>query len=443
VHDVTVTKPVATGQAETPQESRAKAWGFTGLLMALYVINWGDKAVYGLVAQPLAEDFGLSSGQLGFIGSMFFLAFTIGNLIAGALGRYLALKWSLALLAAGWAVAMLPVTMAAGFVLLLLSRMLLGFLEGPSSPLIHTALYSWHPREKRGLPSACITASASIAKIAIGPVIAVVIAAWGWQSAFYILAACSLVWLAVWLPTWRPGPHGEDKQADAATTSATTEPSVPWSRLVLTPTFLGGALAVMSMYGIVSAVLTWLPSYFEQGLGYSRVQAGSMFAFPSIASIVMLFVLSFTSDKLLARGATSRVLRGIVPSVGLIVCGASLALLPTVGDLAPLVAVVLVSVGYAFGASVFPLYNAALSEVIPARQVSGALGLFMAIMSLGGIYGPWLTGVIVDQAATPVAGYTLAFQIFGVMALVGGLAALLGVNPERDKRRLRGAYAAR
>jgi hypothetical protein len=32
-------------------ESRAKAWGFTGLLMFLYVVNWADKAVLGLVAQ--------------------------------------------------------------------------------------------------------------------------------------------------------------------------------------------------------------------------------------------------------------------------------------------------------------------------------------------------------------------------------------------------------
>jgi len=414
-------------------DSRVKAWGFTGMLMFLYIVNWGDKAVYGLVAQPLAEEMGLSSSALGFIGSMFFLAFTIGNLIAGLLGRYLALKWSLAILALGWSFAMLPVTLAAGFAFLLVSRLLLGFLEGPSSPLIHTALYTWHPREKRGLPSACITASASIAKIAVAPVLAVVIAAYGWRAAFLVLAVVGLAWTAVWLPTWKPGPHGEDKSTAAEQTSG--EPSVPWSRLVLSPTFLGGALAVMAMYGIVSAVLTWLPSYFEKGLGYSRVEAGAMFGFPSIASLAMIFVLSFISDRLITRGASSRVLRGVVPAVGLIVCGAALALLPSIGI--PALAVAVISIGYAFGASIFPLLNAAISEIVPPRQLAGTLGLFMAIMSLGGIYGPWLTGVIVDHAATALDGYAAAFQVFGVMAIVGGAAALLGVNPERDKVRLR------
>ncbi|WP_211259801.1 MFS transporter [Streptomyces violens] len=420
--------------APSAGESRAKAWGFTGLLMLLYIVNWADKAVFGLVAQPLAEELHLNSSQIGLIGSSFFLTFTVGNLVAGLLNRWTALKWSLALLAVGWSIAMLPLVVSATFTVLLLSRMLLGFLEGPSGPIIHTALYSWHPREKRGLPSACITACASIAKIAVAPALAVVVAAYGWRTAFVVLAAAGLVWLVIWLPTWTPGPYGEDKAAKA--TGAADEPAVPWAKVLLSPTFLGAALAVMSMYALVTVVLTWLPSYFEMGLGYSRVQAGTMFGFPSIASIVVMFGLSWIGDRLIGRGATSRVLRGIVPSVALIVCGATMALLPSIGT--PAAAVAVVSIGYAFGASIFPLFNAGLAEIVPPRQLASTLGIFMALMSLGGVYGPYLTGWIVDQAANPAVGYGRAFQIFGAMVLVGGLAALLGVNPERDAARLRG-----
>ncbi|MFC6063861.1 MFS transporter [Streptomyces ochraceiscleroticus] len=420
--------------APSAGESRAKAWGFTGLLMLLYIVNWADKAVFGLVAQPLAEELHLNSSQIGLIGSSFFLTFTVGNLIAGLLNRWTALKWSLALLAVGWSFAMLPLVVSATFTVLLLSRMLLGFLEGPSGPIIHTALYSWHPREKRGLPSACITACASIAKIAVAPALAVVVAAYGWRTAFVVLAAAGLVWLVIWLPTWTPGPYGEDKAA--GTNGAADEPAVPWSKVLLSPTFLGAALAVMSMYALVTVVLTWLPSYFEMGLGYSRVQAGTMFGFPSIASIVVMFGLSWTGDRLIGRGATSRVLRGVVPSVALLVCGATMALLPSIGT--PAAAVAVVSIGYAFGASIFPLFNAGLAEIVPPRQLASTLGIFMALMSLGGVYGPYLTGWIVDQAANPAVGYGRAFQIFGAMVLVGGFAALLGVNPERDAARLRG-----
>ncbi|MFI8992670.1 MFS transporter [Streptomyces sp. NPDC053542] len=422
--------------APSAGESRAKAWGFTGLLMLLYIVNWADKAVFGLVAQPLAEELHLTSSQIGLIGSSFFLTFTVGNLVAGLLNRWMTLKWSLALLAVGWSFAMLPLVVSATFTVLLLSRMLLGFLEGPSGPIIHTALYSWHPREKRGLPSACITACASIAKIAVAPGLAVVVAAYGWRTAFVVLAAAGLVWLVIWLPTWTPGPYGADKAAGAGGATGTAdEPAVPWAKVLLSPTFLASALATMSMYALVTVVLTWLPSYFEMGLGYSRVQAGTMFGFPSIASIVVMFGLSWIGDRLIARGATSRVLRGVVPSVALLVCGATMALLPSIGT--PAAAVAVVSLGYAFGASIFPLFNAGLAEIVPPRQLASTLGIFMALMSLGGVYGPYLTGWIVDQAANPADGYGRAFQIFGGMVLVGGLAALLGVNPERDAARLR------
>jgi hypothetical protein len=36
------------------------AWGYTSLLLFLYLLNWTDKAVLGLAAQPLAREFGLT-----------------------------------------------------------------------------------------------------------------------------------------------------------------------------------------------------------------------------------------------------------------------------------------------------------------------------------------------------------------------------------------------
>ncbi|MHA6799494.1 MFS transporter [Bounagaea algeriensis] len=424
-----------TGVAAEP---RTKAWGFTGILVLLYIVNWGDKAVLGIVAQPMAAEIGLSASQIGLVGSSFFLTFTVGGFFAGVLDKYMTLRWSLAAMALAWSVAMLPVVFAATFAVLLVSRMFLGLTEGPCSALVHTGTYSWHPREKRGLPSACITAGASIAKVAVAPALTLVVAMWDWRAAFLALAAVGVLWCAVWLPTWQAGPYGDDT-TDTAMREDSAGSHVPWVRIMTAPSFLGGALATFAMYTLVSVVLTWLPSYFEVGLGYSRVQAGAMFGFPSIASLGLLFVLSFFSDRLIARGATSRLLRGVLPAVALLICGLAMAVLPYLGI--PWLAVVVVSVGYGFGASIFPLVNAGVSEIVPPRQLAGTLGVFLAIMSTGGLVGPYLTGVIVDAAGTPAAGYATAFQVFGLIALVGGAIALLTVNPERDKRRLLGGTA--
>ncbi len=449
-------------------ESRKTAWSYTMLLVFLYVINWGDKAVLGLVAQPLKEELGLSATDIGLVSSVFFLLFTIGGLFAGALNRWMPLRWSLLILCLLWTLSMIPVVIFATFAVLLISRAILGLAEGPSSALVHTGVYSWHPPEKRGFPSSVITSAASIAKIAVGPALALVIANQGWRAAFLILSGIGIVWSVIWVFTWRMGPYGDDvkkdvrpsrKRKSAAATpaagneslmpadAAVAEPEpapaprksgytgpdrVPWSRIFLTRTFVGGSIAIFAMYGLVTMVLTWLPSYFEVGLGYSRVQAGAMFGFPSIASMVFLYGSSIIGDRLLVRGASSHALRGILPSVGLTLCGLSLVTLPWIG--APALAVAVVSIGYGFGSVTFPLYNSGLSEICPPKQIAGALGIFLAIMALGGLLAPYVTGVIVDAAPDKAAGYATAFQVFGAVALIGGLFALFTVNPVRDRK---------
>ena len=428
----TLDRAVAIGS-----ESRSRAWGLTALLVLLYVVNYADKAVLGIIAQPLAHELGLSASQIGLVGSLFFLTFTVGGFFAGALNRWMSLRWALLLLAIAWSVAILPLVVVASFAVLLVSRLLLGLAEGPSSALLHTGAYSWHAPAKRGLPSALLAGAASIAKIAVAPALAFVTVTFGWRYALVALAAIGVLWCVVWLTVWSEGPYiRSGKGADSAVAG---EQAVPWGRIFRTRTFISGALLVMSVYALVAVVLTWLPSYFEVGLGYSRLQAGSMFAFPSIAGLILMLLSSVIGDRLLARGSTSRVVRVVVPAVGVLICGAILLALPSIT--APAVAVLVVSVGYGFAASVFPLLNAAISEICPPRQTAGTLGVFLAVMAIGGLVAPYATGLIVDAAASPAEGYATAFQALGLVAAVCAVGALLFANPERDKKLVRGDAA--
>ncbi|MFW0785513.1 MFS transporter [Gordonia sp. CPCC 206044] len=434
----------ATGDLTVPTDpsasgSRRRAWGLTSLLVALYVVNYADKAVLGIIAQPLADELGLRSSQIGLVGSLFFLTFTIGGFFAGALNRWLTLRWALMVLALCWAVAMLPLIAVAAFGVLIASRLFLGLAEGPSSALLHTAAYSWHPPARRALPGALLAGAASIAKIAVAPVLALITVSLGWRAALLALAIAGALWCVVWLVTWTDGPYiaGGKAASASSTASSTEEPAVPWVRILGSRTFVGGALLVMSVYALVTVVLTWLPSYFEKGLGYSRLESGSMFAFPSLVGLALMLITSITGDRLIARGTTSRRVRVVVPAVGVLISGVLLCTLPSVST--PVVAVLVVSVGYGFASVVFPLLNAAVSEICPPRQTAGTLGVFLAIMAIGGLVAPYATGVIVDAASTPAQGYASAFHILGIVAAVCAVIALVLCDPERDKVLVRGA----
>lgn len=414
-----------------------RAWGMTGLVIFLYVVNYADKAVLGIIAQPLARELGMSSSQIGLVGSLFFVTFTVGGFLAGPLEKKLTLRWALLALGMAWSVVMLPLVVSATFAMLIVTRMVLGLAEGPSSALMHTAAYSWHPPARRGLPGAFLAGSASVAKIALAPVLAFITVQWGWRAALIALSLLGVVWMVCWLAGFKEGPFTIKAAAQGDATAEPTEPSVPWRRIFLTRTFVSCAVMIMVVYALTTVVLTWLPSYFEVGLGYSALQAGSMFALPSIVGLFLMIASGTVTDRLRGRGYTSRVVRIIVPSVGMLVCGAVLIFLPSIGT--PAVAVAVVSIGYGFGVIAFPLVNAAISELCPPQQTAGTMGVFLALMAIGGLVAPYGTGVIVDNAATAAEGYALSFQIIGVLGAIAAAAVLVFANPERDRALIRRA----
>jgi len=426
---------LANSQADTPS-LRVQAWSYTMLLVFLYLVNWADKALLGLVAQPLAHELGLSASQIGLAGSGFFFAFMLSGFLAGLINKWATLRWSLALIALAWSLCLLPMIFAPSFAVLLVTRVALGLAEGPNSALLHTAIYSWHPVERRGVPSAWVTACSSLTKIISAPLLTYVIVSYGWRAAFWILAALSAVWFVIWLRVWVEGPFGSRQKADAAAQATEADEHVSWKALFLSPTFIGGAIAVFSMYCIITAVITWLPSYFEVGLGYTRLQAGTMFGFPGIVALFTMFGTGYFGDLMVSRGYTARVFRGGVLALGLLLCGISLAVLPYIH--APIAAVTVISLGYGAGSVTLALANACVSQICPPKQLPGALGLFFSLMSIGGIVAPYVTGVIVDHADSPASGYAHAFQLFGFVTIVASVIAILMINPERDNQRLRG-----
>lgn len=420
--------------------SPVMAWGITAMLVVFVVINWADKTVLGVAAQPLREELGLTSAQIGFIGSAFYFLFSITGLTVGFVANRVRTKWVLLTLAALWSVTMMPVLVSASFATLLISRIGLGAAEGPSGAMANASAFEWFPKEKRGFPSAWLGSGGSIAKIAIAPVLALIVAAWGWRAAFISLALVGVLWCVAWAVIGREGPYS------ARTSTVTPEenpvpsaPRVPFRRIALSRSFIGGVIGMFTMYGMVTVVLTWLPSYFEVGLGFDRVQSGVMFGLPSIAGMAAMLFGSWITDRRVAAGASSRLMRGVVPSVGLVVGGLLLMLLPYIGS--AYLAVAAVVFGYGCCAIAPPVMNAVIAQICPAGQRPGSLGVFMALQNSSGLVAPALTGALVDSASDPAAGFALAFQVFGIAVVLGGIVMLVLVNPQRDARRIAAAAA--
>ena len=161
---------------------------------------------------------------------------------------------------------------------------------------------------------------------------------------------------------------------------------------------------------------------------------GSLTALPFIVGLVVVLAGGALSQRLLRTGHTSRLSRGVFPTITVIVGGCILPcilLMPTPGlKFATLIA------GGAIGSTIYVVLPMIVSELTPQPQRSAMLAITTSIVTSAGLFSPWVMGWIVQNAATPVAGYERGYAILGVLMIIGGLIGLIFIRPEADKTRL-------
>jgi MFS family permease len=413
----------------------ARAWGVLAVVVGCTVVVFLDKALLGLVAHPVIRELHLSTVEFGGISGASYLLFGVTCLVVGFLADRISPRWVLLACGLVWALGQLPAMFAASGAMLYASRLAVGAAEGPAQPLSHVVAYTWFPNDRRGLPAALITCGASIGKIALAPVLAVLVAAYGWRSGFVAVGVLALVWSVLWLLVGRLGPYIPAAGPAAHRPAA----RVPWRRLLLSRSFLGSLVAYFCQGALAAVIFTWLPSYFEDGLGFSAAAAGSLLALPSAMAMVALLVVGATSDRMLRAGRRSRLARGVFGGACLVVGGLALCTLPWLHSAVP--AILALMVGYGLSTTVQATTNPVVAEISPAGQRSGTLGVLSALGTSAGVLSPAVAGALLAHPATPRQGYSTVFWLFGGLLVLGGLCFALLVDPERDAAPARAAEA--
>lgn len=407
-----------------PVHSSVRAWTVTTAVVGAVVVVFLDKALLGLVANPLRAELGLSSTAFGALGSASHVLQLIACLGLGLLGNRVSPRVILLVAGVLWAVGQAPALLATTAAALVVSRLVVGAAEGPVVPLLHTVSYSWFPNERRGLPASLITSGSAIAKVALLPVLTVVIVAFGWRSGFLTVGVLALVWTVIWYAVGRMGPFATEPSP------VETTPSARWTRVLRSRTFLVAVFAYFAQGALAAVVFTWLPSYFENGLGFTATASGLLYALPSAMGIVALVVIGSLGDRMLRRGARSRTVRGTAGGLVLAASGALLCVLPWVSS--AVVAIAVLVVGYGFSITVNTVTLPMVAEIAPAEKRAGALAVLIAAGSCAGIVSPLITGMILDATSSPTAGYATAFLLCGGLLAVAGLLFGAVADPERD-----------
>ncbi|WP_327124583.1 MFS transporter [Streptomyces sp. NBC_01727] len=420
----------APRQTESPtgHSSGARAWIVTGLLVVFMMVNFADKSVFGLAADEIRADMGLSATEFGLANSAFFLLFSVAAATVGLLSDRVRPKWLLLTMAVLWSVAQTPAALGGGLAVLIGSRILLGAAEGPAFPVAQQAALSWFPNHRRNLPGALVTLGVTLGVITAAPGLSWVIHHHGWRAALWVVAAAGALWALLWAVFGAEGTYRTDTPETPSVESA-AKPT--YRRIFGSRTWIGTTAAYFTSYWCVALMLVWMPSYLRNGLGHSAAASGKLVALPWAMGALVLLGQAALTGWLMRRGVSSRWARGRVGGSLLLLGAAACLALPLVDGAGAKTA--LLVVGFGLGGAFPTVAVTTVAELAPPARRGGALGTMNATVTTAGLIAPAVVGSLVDSHGA--AGYQTAVVLSGALLLLGALAAFTLIDPARDAAR--------
>jgi MFS family permease len=316
-----------------------------------------------------------------------------------------------------------------GFATLVTCRVALGAGEGPAFPVALHSTYKWFPNELRTLPTAIIAQGAGIGIMVALPLLNWVIVKYSWHWAFGVLGIAGLAWSVLWLVLGREG----SLSAAAGTAATPTPERIAYGQLLLSPTIIASWCASFGAQWGLSQALSWQGAFLIKGLGFTQGSIGLLGALPAGASVILVIAAGWFSQRLLARGVTSGVARGIFGGACVALGGAALVVMPWVPGISAKIA--LTTIGVALPSVIYVIGNAVVSEIAPVAQRGALLAIGTAVSTSAGLLAPYVMGSVVETATTPLDGFNTGFMICGAIMLVGGLIGMSLMRPERETNR--------
>lgn len=192
-------------------------WWIIGLVTLGTILNYLARSTLSVAAPTLKEEFSMSTEDYSWVVLSFQLAYTVMQTVAGSVLDALGTRLGFFIFAVGWALANMAHALATGTWSLALFRGLLGATEAAAIPGGAKAVSEWFPPKERPLATSMFQMGTSVGNMVAPPLVVFCILYWGWQSAFVVTGALSLVWAVLWWWGYRtPDEHTGLSEAERA-----------------------------------------------------------------------------------------------------------------------------------------------------------------------------------------------------------------------------------
>jgi ACS family hexuronate transporter-like MFS transporter len=389
-------------------------WRIAILASAAIAISYLDRQALPVAVKAISGEIALTNEQFSALQSAFLFAYALMYAGGGKVVDVLGTRRGFTVAMVFWSLACASHALATGFVMLAVSRFLLGVGEGAGFPASTRAVAEWFSAGERATAMGIINAGTAVGGVVAPPLIAAILGVANWRWIFVVAGGCGLLWVAWWRWSYPisiegsiPGPSG----------GQTAQP--PWTNLLRIRETWGLVIAKFLSDAAWFFYLFWLPKYLYDARGFD-IKAVGLFAWmPSAAAGLGCLLGGGLSSYLVRRHLTIGWARKIA-------LGASAALMPLVILIphSPVSWVVaLFCVAYFGQQSWSTLVMVLPTDLFPQEVVGSVAGLVGFGGAMGGIVFGQLVGYMLDHGL----GYGAVFGIAGTLHIIAFLIILAAI----------------
>jgi MFS family permease len=391
--------------------SQSKWWSIGGSLMVGLFVAYLDRTNLSVGLPQISRDLGFAGDHFAVTSSwaltIFLIGYAVANILGGILTRRMDPKPVVITCFIVWSLATILVGLTASVTVLLVCRLILGIAEGIYWPQQSRFARAWFAEKELTRANCIIQYYGQFIALAVGfMILTPVYDAFGWRVLFFITGGIGIVFI---VPLYFAMLRRESEAPYAQRNEGKQEK--------LTLKSLGGPAFLLVVFSYVTqgmlfwGITLWIP-LAVRSLGFTGMGQALASSLPYAAAIALAIPMAKISDR------TGR--RVLIASMGLIIPGLLLLLLPTVDSGYAKLGLITVALGY-YASSYTPNIWSILQSTVDPRAVGPASGI---MNGLGAGGGGTIAGFLVGLLTSYTGSYMSGFMVLGGLVALGGISLL-------------------
>ena len=246
------------------------------MLVVAYTLNFIDRQIIGILAEPIKADLGLTDGELGWMGgTAFALFYTLLAIPIAMLADRRNRSWIVTIGLTLWSLATALCGLAQNFWQLFVARMTVGVGEAAGVAPAYSLISDLYPPQQRSRALAIFSLGIPLGS-AFGVLFGGLIAAQiDWRYAFIIIGIAGVLFAPLFKYCVRDPGHG---RFDEAPRAAAPSLGLVFRTIAAKPSFwllgFGAGTASLVSYGLAF----WIPSFLARSYGLELEERSWLFA---------------------------------------------------------------------------------------------------------------------------------------------------------------------